>query len=69
MELIKSTDSIYDDMWDIYFVNHKMVTFTDVADLKRYLNGEKSETHGFMEYEKVPDHVVHIERYNINYES
>ena len=46
-----------------------MITFTDITDLKKYLNREKSETHGFMEYEKTPKYVTHIERYNINYES
>ena len=42
---------ILNEVWTITFYDHKPLDFTSKDDLDKYLNGDCSKEHGFMEYE------------------
>ena len=59
---------ILNEVWTITFYDHKPLDFEDKNDLEKYLSGECSKKHGYMEYEKIPENVEHIVYYNIEYD-
>ena len=63
MELIKNNEQ-----WTVDFYDHKPLSFDTKEDLEKYLNGNRSNRHGYMEYERVPSGVKHIVSYDIDYE-
>ena len=60
--------STLNEMWTLYFIEHKELIFETREDLEKYLNGGFSEAHGFMEYERIPESVEHTVYYNIETE-
>ena len=69
-KLVKRNDTefpILNEVWTIHFYDHKPLDFTTRIDAERYLMGEFSEEHGYMEYERVPREVTHTEYYDIDY--
>ena len=69
-KLVKRNDTefpILNEVWTIHFYDHKPLDFTTRIDAEKYLRGEFSEEHGFMEYERVPREVTHTEYYDIDY--
>ena len=71
MKLVKHNDPeapILNEVWTIHFYDHKPLDFTTRIDAEKYLRGEFSEEHGYMEYERVPKEVTHTEYYDINYD-
>ena len=54
--------------WSINFCDHQPLSFSSKEDLEKYLNGECSNEHGYMEYERVPDYVRQTIDYEIVYE-
>ena len=69
-KLVKRNDTefpILNEVWTIHFYDHKPLDFTTRMDAERYLMGEFSEEHGYMEYERVPREVTHTEYYDIDY--
>lgn len=70
-KLIKRSEdyvSIFDDSWILHFQEHKSMRFKTKEDVEKYINGEDSEAHGYMEYEKIPVSVTHMESYDIELE-
>ena len=59
---------ILNEVWTVHFCNHKPLNFTTRIDAEKYLRGEFSQEHGYMEYERVPSEVAHTEYYDIDYE-
>lgn len=55
--------------WIINFYNHKPLSFSSKEDLEKYLSGELSDEHGYMEYERVPDSVEQRISYDIDWET
>ena len=69
-KLIKHNDTefpILNEVWTVHFYDHKPLDFTTRIDAEKYLSGEFSEEHGYMEYERVPREVTHTEYYDIDY--
>lgn len=65
--LVKNNSDVpeLNEVWKLTFLDHKPLYFTSKNDLDKYLNGEYSEEHGFMEYERIPNDVEHTVYYNI----
>lgn len=71
MKLVKHNDTelpFLNEVWTIHFYDHKPLDFTTIIDAEKYLRGELSQEHGYMEYERVPNGVTHTEYYDINYD-
>ena len=68
-QLVKNNSDvpILNEMWVVTFYDHLPLTFESKQDVEKYLNGELSEAHGYMEYERVPNGVEHTVYYNIEY--
>lgn len=60
-------DNAEQEMWKVYFMEHRPLFFKSFDDMQKYLNGEWSEVHGLMEYERTPISVEHVEYYKIQY--
>lgn len=72
MKIVPHNDSeipILNEVWVVNFYDHKSLSFSSKEDMERYLRGELSEEHGYMEYERIPSGVEHTVYYDINWES
>jgi len=70
VKLVQHNDDeipILNEEWTLHFWSHKSLSFETKEDLEKYLNGECSEKHGFMEYERTPHSVEHTVYYDIDY--
>ncbi len=69
-QLVKnnSTIPILNETWTVTFYDHLPLAFESKQDVEKYLNGEFSEAHGYMEYERVPNGVEHTVYYNIEHD-
>ena len=56
------------EKWVVNFYDHKPLSFSSKEDLEKYLNGDWSDEHGFMEYERVPSDVEYIIYYDIDWD-
>ena len=66
--LIKHTNKNYsflNEVWEVHFQDHESLCFDTQEDVERYINGEESKAHGFMEYERTPSEVDYIQYFDI----